>query len=106
MVFVKRDQNKKIIAVFAEMEETGLEQISSDDPDLKMFLLKCAIDRDYALIKSDLELIRVIEDIIHILMAKDIIHITDFPDPVIEKLSAREAIRGHFDNLSNLFDDD
>lgn len=106
MVFIKRDENKKIIAVFAEKDEKDLEQIANDDPDLKMFLLKCAIDKDYALIQSDLELIRVIEDIIHILMAKNIIHITDFPDPVIEKLSAREAIRGHFDNLSNLFNDD
>ena len=106
MVYIKRDHNKKIIAIFSENEEKGLEKISNDDDELKIFLLKCALDKDYEFIKSDLELIRVIEDIIHILMEKDIIHITDFPDPVIEKLASREAIRGHFNDLSNLFDDE
>ncbi len=106
MPYVKRDENHKIVAVFSECVESDLEQIEEEDSEYQAFLFKCAFNVNSDFLKSDLELIRVIEDVIHILMEKDIIHITDFPMAVIQKLVDRKKIRKSFDDLSDILEQD
>lgn len=95
MVFVKRNSEQEIIAIFSEDTEDNLEAIDAQDEEILNFLTRCSQDREMSLtfLKLDLELIRVIEDVIKILMSKNIISITDFPQPVIEKLIKRKKIR-------------
>ena len=106
MVYVKRDENNQIVGMFAENIESDLEEIAEDDEELQAFMTQCAFDSENNFIKSDLELIRVIEDVIQILMEKDIIHITDFPMAVIQKLVDRKKIRKNFDDLSDILEKD
>ncbi len=53
--------------------------------------MRCDANLHLKFLQSDLQLIRVVEDVINILMDKNIITITDFPQPVIDKLLERQA---------------
>lgn len=106
MVFVKRDAKNAVCAIYAKDEEGRLEYLDNDDAEVISFLTKCSLEKQYSFLKSDLDLIRVIEDLIQILMEKNLISITDFPLPVIEKLIDRQKIRKQFENVSQLFDED
>ncbi len=106
MVYVKRDCNNNIIAVFKDNFEKDLEEISENDSEVNAFMIACGLPADNEFLQSDLELIRVIEDLINIMMEKDIIHITDFPIAVINKLVKRKKIRQQFDDLSDILESD
>lgn len=106
MVYVKRDDDNQIVGIFVENIESDLEEVAEDDVELQAFMAQCAFDPEKNFLKSDLELIRVIEDVIQILMEKDIIHITDFPIAVIQKLVDRKKIRKNFDELSDILEKD
>ena len=106
MAYVKRDEDNHIVAVFAENIESNLEEVAEDDVELQTFMAQCLFDAEKNFLKSDLELIRVIEDVIHILMEKDVINITDFPIAVIQKLVDRKKIRKNFDDLSDILEQD
>ncbi|KTD22610.1 hypothetical protein [Legionella londiniensis] len=106
MVFVKRDPNNAICAIYANDKNGELEALDNNDAEVIAFLTQCALEKQYSFLKSDLDLIRVLEDLIQILMEKNLISITDFPLPVIEKLIARQKIRKQFEDVSKLFDED
>lgn len=53
---------------------------------------------------SDLELIRVIEDLVELLVAKGVINITELPLSAREKLSLRRGLRTRISELSNLIE--
>ena len=105
MIYIKRDKHNKIIAIYSEPQEDTV-LIDEEDPELLSFLTDCAMKDKFKYLKSDLELIRVIEDIIQILMDKDIVHITDFPAPVINKLVKRQKIRQQFDSVRDIMGND
>ncbi|HLB06526.1 MAG TPA: hypothetical protein VJN41_02435 [Alphaproteobacteria bacterium] len=48
---------------------------------------------EQALGASDSELIRALEDLIDVLIKKDVIAFTDLPEPVQRKLLSRQALR-------------
>lgn len=106
MVFVKRDSNNAIYAIFEKKEEENLEELANDHQEVVSFLKRCALDKKHYFLESDLDLIRVMEDLIHILMEKNIISITDFPPPAIEKLVARKKIRQSFENISQIIQEE
>lgn len=92
MAYIKRDLQGKICALF-ENDEGELENIDFDHPELINFLARCDREEYYQLMKSDLQFIRVLEDLVDVLIRRNIITITDFPKPVIDKLLARQSIR-------------
>lgn len=105
MVYVKRDSNHNIIAIFEkDTGEEGLEKLPSTDKDVHVFLTKCHVSDQEAFLKNDLELIRVIEDLIQILISKNIIAITDFPMAAIEKLMKRKKIREEYQGIKGIMD--
>jgi hypothetical protein len=53
---------------------------------------------------SDLELIRVIEDLVELLIAKGVINITELPISAREKLSLRRGLRSRISELSHLIE--
>jgi len=93
MAFIKRNEQGKVCAVF-DVNAAGLEQMEFDNPELVEFINRCDTESHYKLLQSDLKLIRVLEDLIDVLISKNIITITDFPQPVINKLLTRRSIRG------------
>jgi hypothetical protein len=100
MVFIKRNADKQVCAICQKDSEPNLEELAPDDPEVTWFLMENSLDKSLKFLISDLDLIRVIEDLIAILMKKNIITITDFPAPVIEKLIDRNKIRGEFQTVS------
>lgn len=104
MVFIKRDEQGKICAVFAKPPEEGLEEKQIDDAELTMFLANC--DERWELLQSDFQLIRVIEDLVEILMEKNLVTITDFPAAAIEKLVSRRGVRDQLSNAGGLLNQD
>lgn len=68
------------------------------------FLQKLA-PRNAALLESDLSLIRALEDLIDVLIRKEVLRLTDLPDSVQTKLLSRRRLRGSMRSLSLLGDD-
>lgn len=101
LVYVQRNHNNEIIAVFKQPTADAQEAISSNDPDLQHFLESTPAPEAVieSLKQSDLEMVRVIEDLINILIEKNIICFTDFPDASQSKIIARQKIR---ENLRGL----
>jgi hypothetical protein len=96
VVYIKRDKDGQICAIYNQESADNTEEIDIDDPEVVQFLIHCDKDFQLKFIQSDLQLIRVLEDVIDILMDKNIITITDFPQPVIDKLLARQAFRKRY----------
>lgn len=104
MIYVKRDADNRIIAIFEKDTDGHLEKISPTDKEVTAFLAQCKLNKEQIFLKTDLELIRVIEDLIQILIAKNIISITDFPISAMEKLVARNKIREQYKGLTGIMD--
>lgn len=96
MVYIKRDKDGRICAVYSKKTSDVTEQIDINDAEFVDFLLRCESDEKLKFLQSDLQLIRVLEDLIDVLIDKNIITITDFPQSVIDKLLARQAFRKRF----------
>ncbi len=92
MVYVQRNKNGNISAIYEEKIEDG-EEMDLSHPEILEFLSRCDREEKWKLVQSDLKLIRVLEDLVDVLISKNIITITDFPQPVIDKLLARQSIR-------------
>lgn len=58
------------------------------------------------LAESDQALIRVVEDLIDTLVAKDLLHFTDLPEAAQAKLLERRTLRRSVNALNLLQDDD
>lgn len=102
MVYIKRDKDGQISSVYSEETEGVTEQIEVDSPEFSEFLMRCDKNMRSKFLQSDLQMIRVLEDVIDILMDKNIITITDFPQPVIDKLLARQAFRKRFAGVAGM----
>lgn len=59
-----------------------------------------------ALSTSDDDMIRVIEDVIDLLIAKQVFIFTELPEAVQKKLGGRHKLRKEMEELSNLVDSD
>ncbi len=108
MPYVKRDSGGRIVAVFTETEETGLEEVANDDPEVIDFLYQ-QHSGQYAMpewLESDLSLARVLEDLIDLLIEKKHIMFTDFPEMAQKKLLARSGLRKEFSYVETLFSPD
>lgn len=105
MPYIQRDPDGKILAVSNEPLKAPSEQISSDAPELRAFF--SMLDQQENVFEtSDLKLIRVIEDVIDLLIAKNVICITDLPPPVQTKLMERRSLRQSLNALKLFGDDD
>ncbi|NJD25415.1 MAG: hypothetical protein FIB06_08400 [Betaproteobacteria bacterium] len=87
MPYVKRDQQGQITAVWKEQSEPGTEFIHEGDDELALFLgfSQGGGSGEFS-IATDLQMVRVIEDVINLLIAKHVIVLTDLPEAVQNKL--------------------
>lgn len=94
-IYVARDEEGAIIRVSEEPED-GMESAAISDPEIR-----------HLLATSDLELVRVLEDVVELLMAQGVFRFTDLPVIAQEKLLKRKKARCLLsDNPSILVDDD
>jgi len=104
MPYIKRGNNGNIVAISSEPLDAPCEQVSADAPELRDFVERLAGERG-VFETSDLKLIRAIEDVIDVLIQKNLICITDLPQAVQSKLMERRSLR-HSLNALKLFGDD
>jgi hypothetical protein len=104
MVYVKRDEQGHILRVeqapFAGMNE----ELAAESEELLRWLqLKEEINvRLDGLRNSDLELIRVLEDVVGVLVESGLIQYTDLSEAARAKLDQRAIARAEIEGLSGL----
>lgn len=101
--YIYRDAAGSIIAVYDQPVDGG-EEVAADDQDLKAFIQKnvpVAVTDDW--VQSDLQLSRVLEDLIELLIDKKLIMFTDFPAGAQKKLLERRGLRKEFSYVEYLF---
>jgi hypothetical protein len=91
MPHVKRDGQGRITALNLEPGD-GLEAIPASSPELLDFMHKMGLEQS-TLQQSDMRLVRVLEDLIDLLIDRDVIRFTDLPLPAQEKLMERRSMR-------------
>ena len=91
MPYVKRDEQGRISAINLEPGE-GLEDVPPNSPELLDFMHRMGLEHS-TLQQSDMRLVRVLEDLIDLLIDRDVIRFTDLPLPAQEKLMERRSMR-------------
>lgn len=91
MPYVKRDEQGRICMVNLEFCK-GLLEVSANSPEMIEFIQSMGVEQS-RLEQSDMRLVRVLEDLIDLLIARDVIRFTDLPLPAQEKLMERRSMR-------------
>lgn len=110
MPFVKRDASGRIVALYRERSDEAPEYLASGNPEIAEFTgPESGRAERGGMLQSDLEMIRVYEDLIDILISKRIVVLTDFPTAAQEKLVRRKRLRSSLSSLTEVLapeDDD
>jgi hypothetical protein len=101
MVFVERDANGEIIAIYRSPQNNANEELALHDPQIVAFLGASSSDFNH----SDTALIRVIEDIVDVMIEKNLLRLTDLPIAAQEKLLSRKTLRQRLSNSLDLLVD-
>ncbi len=91
MPYVKRDAEGRIAAV-AKTPADGYSEVACGAPELQTFMREMGMEPN-SLAESDMRLVRVLEDLIDLLISRDLIRFTDLPRPAQEKLLERRSLR-------------
>lgn len=105
MPYIARDADGRIIMVSPTQTPAVGEAVAGDAPELRAFVeaLSGGVNE---LEISDMKLIRAIEDIVDLLISKNIICITDLPPAVQHKLLQRRSLRHSLNALNLIGEDD
>lgn len=110
MPYVSRSDDGKIVAVSAQVIAGCSESVDVTDEELNDFMSEVASEKltvDTArFFQSDMEFIRVMEDLINVLIDKNIICFTDLPHMAQQKMSHRRSIREAINEQMDLLDDE
>ncbi len=107
MLYVRRDANGGIAAVATSRQLDFPETLAADDPDLLAFLQGAGSGvTAEALARTDLGLVRVVEDLVTALVERGVIRFTDLPEEARLKLSQRQGLRHHLRGLNPVDEDD
>jgi len=108
MPYVSRGADGLISAIFLESQPDATEFLPNDNPDILQFFGIDALDHPVKaaaigdLYASDAAFIRVIEDVIELLITKNILTFTELPETVRKKILSRKDARDRLAN-SNSF---
>ena len=105
MPFVKRDAKGRISSLHREQDSQDLQYLPPNHPDVSGFLSanpERIPEGRGELLKSDLEMIRVYEDLTDILISKRVVVLTDFPQAAQEKLMRRKRLRSSLSPITEI----
>lgn len=103
MPFVKRDETGRVAALYREQAPEAAEYLPASHPEVIEFTDESGAVRERSgMVQSDLEMIRVYEDLIDILINKRIVVLTDFPTAAQEKLVRRKRLRSSLSSLTEV----
>ncbi|MBZ0096479.1 MAG: hypothetical protein K8H75_14040 [Sulfuricella sp.] len=103
MPYVSRTPEGKIEAIFDQPGPGAKEKMTLENQELLEFLSQDGL-KEYArrlLEETDKSVIRVLEDLIEVLLAKNLITFSDLPAPAQEKLLSRREVRDELQTLNN-----
>lgn len=100
---LKNAQGQVIAASASENPGAGWEYVEND---AKIYLeyLEKALIKSHSFRESDIQLARVLEDLINLLIERNLIRFTDFPEAAQRRLNERQSMRKST-QLSDLLDD-
>lgn len=107
MVYVQRNAEGKVNAVYLQPQFPGMEKINSQHQDIVDYLRTCEQVEIFnqLLTESDTSITRVIEDLINLLIEKKVINFTELPIHAQNKLQHRQAMRQNREKIQLLVDD-
>lgn len=108
MVYVQRDADGRLLRVEHDPFEDMTETLAVESEELHKWIAtqEEVRERLASLKDSDLELVRVLEDVVTALVTKGVIRYTDLPEAAQRKLDQRAVTRAEIEGLSGLLGDD
>ncbi|MDR9750549.1 tryptophan synthase subunit beta [Pseudomonas sp. SZMC_28357] len=107
MFYVQRDATGQLIRAQTIAYAGATETLPDDHPDIQAWYSNNLVEsRLKQLRQSDLEMIRVLDDLIQVLTAKGVIRVTDLPAAAQAKLMDRSQAREDLGGLNHLVDDE
>lgn len=106
MLYVKRNITGQIEALSNHQSPEFSEQLSLDSEELVAFLSdeeRQNLAKEH-LHHSDFSMVRILEDLIEVLITKNIIQFTELPDGAQDKILARKKLRNLLSDLVNTDD--
>lgn len=106
MPYVQRNSSGRVTALFSDAPVENAELLPATHPDVLFFLNsangEAAGEGRLLMTSLDNQMIRVLEDLVDILVEKQVILFTDLPNEARQKILARKETRAHLSTLSNL----
>lgn len=107
MPYISRDEEGRINGIGDRPAAHAKEFLPNDHPEVIQYLRGASPDSMMdRLSATDLEMARIAEDLIDVLVSRNILNFTDFPVEAQRKLMARQKLRKSLSALSNLVADD
>lgn len=107
MIFVERDQDGNIVSLRREANRPGMECKQAVDREIVEFL--GGIDETDAKIKllalTDTAAARILEDLLELLIDKELIMFTELPEEAQQKILARKRLRQRISREPFIVDD-
>jgi len=107
---VMRDGSGQVMAIYREMAAGAEEYLPPNHAAVQGFLQQHAGSQPQAhsdkpsMLQSDLDMIRVYEDLTDILLSKNVVMLTDFPPAAQDKLMRRKRLRSSLSPITELLD--
>ena len=107
MAYIKRNNYGEIISIHENDGNEHLEYLENDTLELKKFLIKAEVPKmlKNSLSSTDGEMVRVIDDLINLLIEKQVFVFTELPEAVQIKLNTRSTMRSEMNPLGDLVGD-
>ena len=95
MLYVERNEQGKVVALYNQPHPNATEQKESIDQELLDFFEENATSESWQtlLTISDLGFIRILEDMVDLLIRKNVIIFTELPEKAQQKILERKKIR-------------
>lgn len=107
MYYVKRDNYGNLQRVEAAPFEEMNGELAANSQEAQAWFANQAVENSLLkLQQSDLDMIRVLEDLISVLIRKGVVRITDLPEVAQAKLVGRSKARDALGGLNRLINDD
>ncbi|WP_095133362.1 tryptophan synthase subunit beta [Pseudomonas sp. Irchel s3h14] len=107
MFYVQRDAQGQLVRVEATAYADATETLPADHHEIQAWYANEVVETSLKQLKqSDLEMIRVLDDLIQVLTSKGVIRVTDLPPAAQAKLMDRTQAREALGGLSQLIDDE
>lgn len=104
MPYVLRGDDGKVQAI-SQTAIAGWEEVDAGAEEY-IECLEMMISKEDKFRESDIQLARVLEDLISLLIDRDFIRFTDFPEPAQKRLIEREGLRARKSELNLLGDEE